>query len=676
MLTAFRTQLPLAVLALGLVAVGLTAWESSAGATAALRQATFDRLTGIRESKRGQIEDYFRQLTAHVTALSSDESTIQALEDLRQAWDELPDENRQARLHRWFITDSPFGVDDREQLLQPPGSGRYGEAHARFHPTLQRYRSAFGFYDILIVDRATSRVVYSVRKESDLGALLSDAEHAASGLGRVVAKAATLTEPGEVATEDYAPYPPSDHAPAAFVAAPIRRAGGQVGVLVIQVAVDEVNRVMTAGRNWSAEGLGATGQTYIAGQDGRLRSDARFELEHADQYLAQLAAGGLDTTAIARIRQYRTGVLTAPVSPDVRTLLDARASGTSLGHDVRGVTVLRSYAPVSIPGLSWFLVAEIDADEAFAPVVTLQRRMWTLGGGMAALVLVVGWWLSRSMTAPIATLAAHAGTIGRGDFQARVPVRGPAEMQALAGAFNRMADTLQHTTVSRDALNAVNAQLHVLAGRLIEAQEEERRRIAADLHDDVTQQLAALSMTVGELRHHRAVDDPGWDTLSASVQQQIAALSAQLHSLARQLHPAILDDLGLTAALEAECQVRPGAQGPAASLRVSGPADRMGPHARLALYRAVQESLRNARRHAQATRIDVTLEVDTAGARLSVSDDGRGFDRRAPGWRPGVGLAAMEERVRGLGGTVELDSAPGEGTTVLVTLPERSTDAS
>ncbi len=676
MLTAFRTQLPLAVLALGLAAVGLTAWESSAGATAALRQATFDRLTGIRESKRGQIEDYFRQLTAHVTALSSDESTIQALEDLRQAWDELPDESRQARLHRWFITDSPFGADDREQLLQPPGSGRYGEAHARFHPTLQRYRSAFGFYDILIVDRATSRVVYSVRKESDLGALLSDAEHATSGLGRVVAKAAMLTEPGEVATEDYAPYPPSDHAPAAFVAAPIRRAGGQVGVLVIQVAVDEVNRVMTAGRNWSAEGLGATGQTYIAGRDGRLRSDARFELEHAEQYLAQLAAGGLDTSAIARIRQYHTGVLTAPVSPDVRTLLDARASGTALGHDVRGVAVLRSYAPVSIPGLTWFLVAEIDADEAFAPVVTLQRRMWTLGGGMAALVLMVGWWLSRSMTAPIATLAAHAGTIGRGDFQARVPVRGPAEMQALASAFNRMADALQNTTVSRDALNAVNAQLHVLAGRLIEAQEEERRRIAADLHDDVTQQLAALSMTVGELRHHRAIDGPGWDTLSASVQQQIAALSAQLHSLARQLHPAILDDLGLTAALEAECQVRPGAQGPAASLRVSGPADAVGPHARLALYRAAQESLRNARRHAQATRIDVTLEVDSAGARLSVSDDGRGFDRRSPGWRPGVGLAAMEERVRGLGGSVELDSVPGEGTTVLVTLPGGGADAS
>lgn len=675
MLTAFRTQLPLAVLALGLAAVGLTAWESSAGATAALRQATFDRLTGVRESKRAQVEDYFRQLATHVTALSSDESTIQALEELRRGWDVLPAERRQARLHQWFITDSPFGHDDRDQLLQPPGSGHYGEAHARFHPTLQRYHTAFGFYDILLVDTATARVIYSVRKESDLGGLLTDAEHATSGLGRVVARATTLTEPGAVATEDYAPYPPSNYAPAAFVAAPIRRAGGQVGVLVIQVAVDEVNRVMTAGGNWNAEGLGATGQTYIAGPDGRLRSDARFELEHADAYLAQLAAGGVSTDAIARIRQYHTGVLTAPVPSDVQVLLTARSSGTSLGHDLRGEPVLRSYAPISIPGLSWFLVAEIDASEAFAPVAALRRRMWTLGGGVAALVLLVGWWLSRSMTAPVAALAAQAGTIGRGDFEARVPVRGPAEMQALANAFNRMADDLMQTTVSRDALNAVNTQLHALAGRLIEAQEEERRRIAADLHDDLTQQLAALSMTVGELRQHRTDTGPAWDTLSASVQQQIAALSAQLHSLARQLHPALLDDLGLTAALEAECQVRPGMEGPAATLHLSGPVDAVDRHGQLALYRAAQEGLRNARRHAGADRIEVTLAVNETEARLVVRDNGQGFDRRAPGWRPGVGLAAMEERVRGLGGQVTLVSGSGNGTTLTVTLPSRGSDA-
>jgi len=705
-LTSFRSRLPLAVLALGLAAVGLTAWESSTGATTALRQATFDRLTGIRESKRRQVEDYFQQLDAHVTALSSDESTVSALESLRTAWDRLhpapdaasldgrlravyaaevgdgdpasvtawlPDDGRQRLLQRWFIVDSPYEHDNRDQLLEPAGSGHYGAGHARYHPTLQRYLSAFGFYDILLVDAGTARVLYSVRKEADLGAALTAAPAATTGLGRAYTRASALTEPG-VVIEDYTPYPPSANAPAAFVAAPIWRAGNRIGVLAIQVSVDDVNHVMTAGRNWGAEGLGATGQTYIAGPDGRLRSDDRFGLEHAGAYLDQLTRAGVARDTVERVRRYRTGVLAAPVSPEAQALLRARASGTALGRDFRGVDVLRSHAPVSIPGLDWFLVAEIEAAEAFAPIAALHRRMWTLGAVVSAAVLLAGWWLSRSMTRPVAMLARRATALGAGDFSTRVPAEGPSETRALATAFNRMVDDLQRSTVSREALNAVNEQLHALASRLIEAQEDERRRIAGDLHDDVTQQLASLAMTVSALKQHRTGNDDDWDAVAAAIQRQIAGLSAQLHSLARQLHPAVLDDLGLATALEAECQ-RSAMEGASVRVRIDGDVDRLDRPAQLAIYRAVQEAVRNAGRHGQARHVTVTLHVRRHEAVLLVQDDGAGFDRAAPHWRPGVGLAAMHERARALGGSVEIRSASGQGTTVTLTLPLRSADA-
>lgn len=687
------------MLALGLAAVGLTGWVSSASATAALRQATFERLTGLRESKRRQIEDYFQQLSSHVTALSADESTVTALEELKTAWlalpqgtdrsvagplariyqDELgdgreqpstwyPDDARQTLLQQWFIATNPFSREDRDQLLEPDRSGAYGAVHARYHPTLQRYMTAFGFYDILLVDAETTRVLYSVLKEVDLGAPLGRPPHSATGLASAFARASALDWPGAVVVQDYAPYPPSSNAPAAFVAAPIWRAGARIGALVIQVSVDDVNRVMTSGRNWQNEGLGRTGQTYIAGPDGRLRSDARFEMEHFEAYLAQLSSSGVDAETVDRIRKYETGVLAAPVSAEVRELMEAGATGTELGADDKGVRLLRSYAPIRIEGLSWFLVAEIEGAEAFAPVDALYRRTWQVAAAVAVAVLGAAWWLGRSLTDPLAALAEHAAVLGRGHFTARMPERGPSEAREVASAFNRMADDLQRTTVSRDQLNALNEQLHRLAGQLIEAQEAERRRIAADLHDDVTQQLASVAIELGQIKKRVAGSADSSRDIEA-VQARIATLSSFLHDLARQLHPAVLDDLGLAAALEAECG-RPRSTGePDVSLRLTGDLARVGRHAQLVLYRATQEALRNVRHHARASHAWVDLEVAEREATLRVRDDGRGFAREDDRWRPGVGLASMRERARAIGGSATVTSSAGAGTTVTVVVP-------
>lgn len=700
MFRGFRARLQVAVLSLGLAAIALTGWESTTSATDALRQATFERLTGIRESKRRQVEDYFRQLSAHVVALSSDESTVTALEELQRAFEALPsdsgaevdaslrriyeqevgagaaeslnawlpDDPRQLYLQRLFLGGSPYSRRDRDQFLQPPGSGAYGALHTRYHPTWHRYASAFGFYDILLVDGPSARVLYSVRKEVDLGATLMRAPYSSTGLGKVFARVAAIEEPGHVVMEDYLPYAPSSDAPAAFVAAPVWRAGGQIGALVIQVSIDDVNRMMTGGRNWTNEGLGASGQAYIAGADGRLRSDSRFELEDPTAYLDDLVAAGVATETVDRIRRYRTGVLAAPVSDQVRRLMAARASGTSLGTDLRGVSVLRSYSPVQVATLEWFLVAEIETSEAFAPVAALRVRMWQWGAGVAVVFLVAAWWLSRSMTLPLGELAARAMTFGRGAFGTRMPVVGPTEMQQLASAFNRMADDLQRTTVSRDELNALNQQLHTLAGQLIGAQEDERRRLARELHDDVTQRLASLAMDIGLLKKSAGTDDAAWHRAIERAQQQVAQLSSDLHGLARELHPAVLDDLGLAAALEVECG-RHAVDGGAPTLRITGDPARLGRSRQLVLYRAAQEALKNASRHARARCIDVTLDVGEDEAILRVSDDGTGFDRESASWRPGVGLASITERARALGGSLRVTSRLGGGTVVAVSIP-------
>jgi methyl-accepting chemotaxis protein len=178
---SYRAKLQLAFLALGLLALGLTAWEVSVGASNALRASTYDRLTSIRKTRVRQVEQWFEDLGNHALALATDESTIRALEDFSSSWSQLssaPNDNllrsfyqeakipstwfpidpRVLALQHHFIAGNPHPPGRKDRLLLGPGT--YGQIHARFHPTLHRYQSAFSFYDVLLIHRADARVVY------------------------------------------------------------------------------------------------------------------------------------------------------------------------------------------------------------------------------------------------------------------------------------------------------------------------------------------------------------------------------------------------------------------------------------------------------------------------------------------------------------------------------------
>lgn len=669
---SYRAKLQAVFLLLGLTAIALTGWEASDGASAALRQATYDRLTAFRQSCVRRIERYFQDLSGHVLALSADESVLRAVEEFSAAWPSLPLANpahdqtlreyyrgfgpaaeswfppdpRTRSLQHLFLASNPHPIGAKDRLLEAPGL--YGRVHARYHPTLHRYQTAFGFYDILLIDAATARVLYSVFKEPDLGVQLTGGPYRESALGKIFARAMALAEPEQFVLADYEPYVPSHSAPAAFAAAPIWRAGSKVGVLAIQVSIAEVNRVMTADRNWAAEGLGRTGQAYIAGPDNTLRSDMRYLIEEPERYRAELGESG---TAILRLR----------VADDAARFRTS-APGTEIGTDVRGVPVLRSHAPLNVPGIDWALMAEIEVAEAFEPVSKLRNRILGLGALIAAGFWAAAALLARSVTRPVTRLAEGAHQLGDRNFDFRLPVTSNDEIGKLAADFNRMAEALQQTTVSKD-------ELRELAGRLITAQEDERRRVARELHDDLTQRLAAVAIETGNLARLPDTETGAWRDGLETIRRRMAQLSDEVHRLSRRLHPAMLDDLGLVAAIESECRGFFEAGGPPVDIETSGSFDGLAPDTQLALYRIVQESLRNIRRHAAAESVRIQLARADSGISVEIRDDGRGFDRSSPDWHAGLGLASMEERVRLLGGRIQVSSAPGKGTVTEVWLP-------
>jgi signal transduction histidine kinase len=694
---SYRTKLQVAFLSLGLAAIGITGWVASTRAGAALRQATYDRLTAIRETRSRQIERFFEDAGNHVLALSSDESTLVALEQFRAAWDELPptepgsprfdvlrkyyqdefvpraggsetaadwfpSDPRARTLQYHYLAANPHPVGAKDLLLEAPGSGRYGRIHARYHPTFHRYQSAFGFYDIFLIEAEQGRLLYTVFKEIDLGASLKEDPFRNTGLARAFRRAMAVEELEKVVIEDYQPYPASYFAPAAFLAAPVWRAGVKIGVLAIQVSVDEVNRVMTGDRKWREEGLGETGQSYIVGPDGTLRSDLRFEIEDPEHYYRQLQHAGVDHDVLERIRRYRTAILNFRVDPELVERARTAGRGTEIGVDYRGVEVLRSMAPLNIAGLEWALIAEIDAAEALKAVAGLRTEVLITGILLASVFFFVAQWLANSVTRPVLALSQSAKRLGGRDFGIRIPVDSDDEIGQLAASFNRMAEDLERTTVSKE-------DLEVLAGRLITAQEDERSRLARELHDDLTQRLAAVAIEVGRLEKIPPEDMERWRQRLAGLKRQIMQLSGDVHGLARRLHPSTLDDLGLVAALESECRSFFERGGPPVDFHSEDSFDSLPKDTQLGLYRIVQEGLRNIYKHANAGTVSVRLSRAQDGVRLEIRDDGRGFDLAAPGRRRGLGLASMEERARLLGGHFAVQSRPGEGTLIAVTLP-------
>jgi PAS domain S-box-containing protein len=204
-----------------------------------------------------------------------------------------------------------------------------------------------------------------------------------------------------------------------------------------------------------------------------------------------------------------------------------------------------------------------------------------------------------------------------------------------------------------------------LRGRLIHAQEDERRRLARDLHDDLSQRLSLLSVDLHLLE--RASRGPGNDL--AEVASRVQELSSEIHKVAYRLHPAKLDQLGLEIAARGWCRDVMQQSGVTVEFAASSVPAQVPTEVALCLYRILQEALRNVVRHSEAATARVELKGTSDLLHLVVSDSGRGFDAAAAGTAAGLGLLSMRERACLLDGSVAVHSRPGAGTRVVVTIP-------
>ena len=301
-----------------------------------------------------------------------------------------------------------------------------------------------------------------------------------------------------------------------------------------------------------------------------------------------------------------------------------------------------------------------------ALVVVVAERQHVLPGnavsilGVAlALSLVVNLGLVHVALRPLSELELTAARVSAGDLGARVSDSPLADrdMARVGTTLNTLLDNLTND----------RARVRRLAAQVISAQDEERARVARELHDSTAQMLAAVMLQLGVAA--RENESPALDARIATVRDMVADALEEVRSLSHTIHPRVLDDLGLAAALSWLARQTREQE----SLDAEAFADDGAPIPRLeatVLYRVAQESLRNAVRHARAHRVEVWLRRTPTTATLEVVDDGRGFDvRRAEERRPGMGLFSMRERVGLVNGTLVVESVPGRGTRVVATVP-------
>ena len=235
----------------------------------------------------------------------------------------------------------------------------------------------------------------------------------------------------------------------------------------------------------------------------------------------------------------------------------------------------------------------------------------------------------------------------------------------------RASQLVQELQEERGRLEASNRQISEMFGRLIAAQETERTRIARDLHDDVSQRIAGLSIMMSGVRR-RLGGEPPADLVPAitSMQQSTVALADEIRHFSHNLHPALLEHAGLDAALRAYCAEFEKLHGITISYSAGADTEGIDSDTALCLFRIAQEALRNVAKHADARQVGLTLTQTPGGVHLSIVDDGKGFDlARARGAAAGLGLVSIDERARLLRGTVQIDTQPRGGTRLYIRIP-------
>lgn len=400
-------------------------------------------------------------------------------------------------------------------------------------------------------------------------------------------------------------------------------------------------------------------------------TDASYHLEVFDSTGNVVLAIGADERPGVP-SQHFTAILERPPMLESVVLRHLVEPGSQARDHVMGVVPLTDFG--------FTLILEQPIDVALALPLHLRRQLLLWSAVSFAGALVVAWATTRAVVGPTQQLTLAAERIAGGDLDSPIEVSARDEFGVLAERFESMRQEIQKAYEAVEVANQVletrvgerTARLGTLLSSIISAQEEERARLARELHDGTAQTLGALSIALGRASDTFPVDSSVSFEQLRKAKEIVALLLEETRRLILDLRPMLLDDMGLIAAIRWHTESKLATTGIESSFEVDTPRDRFPYHVETAVFRIVQEATNNVVKHSQASHVGIGFSYSADVIRIVVSDNGRGFDigrGASHHFDEHVGLAGMRERVSLLGGEMSIISELGAGTTVLVEIP-------
>lgn len=482
---SIQSKLMSMLLAVSIGSIVVIAYEGYRSGRNAIQASVVKQLVGLRSSKASRIESYFRTLRSEVKVLGQSPSTVTAAKELTAAFTsvlgdaESIDATRVGKLRQFYrdefaprlaenlgervnadaylpasilsrylqyeyIAANSNDIGEKQKLDAAEDGTKYSELHEQYHPIFRDAVREFGYYDLFLIDNS-GNIVYSVSKEVDFATNLLLGPYARSNLATAY-KDAQKQNSGYVAIADFSFYDPSYGLPAAFMATPIYDGTSLVGVMAIQVPVDEVNQVMTNDADWRADGLGETGETFLVGSDLKMRSDSRMLIEDPEAYYEALNKQQLGEEETASIRALETSVLNQPATSDaVKAALEGK-SGVQTVSNYLGRSTISAYTPLDIRGVDWALISEIGQGEIFRPISVFAQRVLIAAAALVFAITLLSLWLARAFLKPVNLLGDGFKKLSKGHKEVMVPVLADDELGELAKAFNHMVKKNRKTS--------------------------------------------------------------------------------------------------------------------------------------------------------------------------------------------------------------------------------------
>ena len=451
-----KTKLIIIFLAIGLVPLSIIGIMSYSNSKNALMNQTIEGLTGIRNSRTIQLQEFFKKIKGDIKTLSESRMTIEAARKFTKNFSELGEDV----VRNLYIHKNSYPAGQKLNLDYANDGSNYTQTHKIYHPVFRNYLKTFGYYDIFIADPGTGDIVYSVFKEDDFGTSLTSGKYNNQNIAEVYKIASRSSSPEFTALVDMLPYAPSNGDPASFISSPIFDGSEKIGILIFQVNISQINGVMI-----EKSGLGTSGETYLVGSDYLMRSNSRFSKEG------------------------ESSVLKAKVESEATREALRGNKGIKIIADYRGIPVLSAYTPAEIDGVNWAILAEIDEEEILEPIIAMRNRIGIISFVLLGIIGVLGFLQGRAIANPIQNviegLNEGAGQIASASGQVS------SASQSLAEGSSEQAASIEETSSSLEEMSSMTKQNADNAGQADNLMKESNR-VVGDANSSMTELTTSM----------------------------------------------------------------------------------------------------------------------------------------------------------------------------------------